>query len=172
MPRLWFESVKYGNVTHVVYANVNQDARGRNHATLYWPGMILFATILLGVSVAGLTLLFVVKYWEEKRSRVFVPMLRLSADREAIELKRLLDRGEDEFYKLGPTTIRLARLLLHDLALALARLSRASERQAHRLADMVSHKHRFERRESTNEFLKQVSEYKNGKNGDSNSLDS
>jgi hypothetical protein len=120
--------------------------------------MILIPTILLGASILGLSTLFYVKHWEETRARVFVPNLRLAADEKALEFKALLIQGKEEARKLGPTSIRLSRMLLHDLALSLAALSRASERGAHRLADMVSHKHAFQRRETQNEFLKQVSD--------------
>lgn len=120
--------------------------------------MILTASIVLGVSVLGLSLLFYVKHWEERQARIFMPDVRLAADQKALELKALLQRGQSEFQKLGPTSLRISRTILHDLALYLAALSRASERQAHRLADMVSHKHRFERRETKSDFLKQVGE--------------
>ena len=129
------------------------------------------ATIVLGVSVAGLVFLFFIKHWEERNARIFVPAVRLAADERALEFKALLVWCESEFKKLGPTSLRVARVLLHDLALSLAALSRASERQAHRLADLVSHKHRFERRESKNEFLRQVSDAKNGRNTGGTSLD-
>jgi hypothetical protein len=120
--------------------------------------MILIPTISLGVSILGLSVLFYVKHWEETHARVFVPDLRLAADEKALEFKALLIQGKEEARKLGPTSLRLSRMLLHDLALSLAALSRASERGAHKLADMVSHKHAFQRRETQNEFLKQVSD--------------
>lgn len=120
--------------------------------------MILTASIVLGVSILGLSLLFYIKHWEERNARIFIPDLRLAADQKALELKTILQKAQGEFRKLGPTLIRFSRTLLHDLALYLAALSRASERQAHRLADMVSHKHRFERRETKSDFLRQVGE--------------
>lgn len=112
----------------------------------------------LAISVFGIGLLFYIKHWEEKRARVFAPGFRLLADEKALEFKAFLATCEGEFRKLGPTSIRIGRVLLHDLALSLAALSRASERQAHKLADMVSHKHTFQRRETKNDFLKQVSD--------------
>ena len=121
--------------------------------------MTLLAMILLAFSLTGIMFLFSVKHWEDRNARVFAPAFRLAADDRALRFKVFLGWCESEFHQLGPTSIRVARTLLHDLALSLASLSRASERQAHRLADLVSHKHRFERRESKNEFLKQVSEY-------------
>jgi len=120
--------------------------------------MELAATIVLGVSLLGIALLFYVKHWEEKNARIFAPGVRIAADGRALELKAFLVLCQNEFRKIGPTSIRIARAMLHDLALSLAALSRASERGAHRLADMVSHKHRFERRETKSEFLKQVSD--------------
>ena len=123
--------------------------------------MDLTATIVLGVSLLGISVLFLVKNWEETNVRIFVPRMRLAADQKALTLKAMIETSKSEFQKMGPTTLRMARTLLHDLALTLAALSRASERQAHRLADMVSHKHRFERRETRSEFLKQVGEFKN-----------
>ena len=120
--------------------------------------MEITAMVLLLISIVGLAALFYIKHWEEKNARIFVPALRLAADGQALELKALLMSLRSEFRKIGPTSIRIGRVLLHDLALSLAALSRASERQAHRLADLVSHKHRFERRETKNDFLKQVSD--------------
>lgn len=118
--------------------------------------MISSAMMVLGVSILGISLLFYVKHWETKNARVFVPGVRIRADEGALQLKALLVKCQQECKKLGPTSIRIGRALLHDLALALAALSRASERQAHRLADMVSHKHAFQRRETKNDFLKHV----------------
>jgi hypothetical protein len=120
--------------------------------------MEIAAMIVFGVSILCISALFYIKHWEEKEARVFVPGLRLAADGKALEFKELLVRFRGEFRKFGPTSIRIGRVILHDLALSLAALSRASERQAHRLADMLSHKHTFQRRETRNDFLKQVSD--------------
>jgi hypothetical protein len=46
--------------------------------------------------------------------------------------------------------------------LGFAAFARSSERQAHRLADLVSHKHGFVPRETRSEFLRKMSEHKNG----------
>jgi hypothetical protein len=120
--------------------------------------MEMLATIVLGVSVLGIASLFLIKNWEEKHARIFLPGVRLAADQGALTIKAFLIWGIEECRKLGPTTLRISRVVLHDLALSLAALSRASERAAHNLADMVSHKHHFERKETKNEFLKQVGE--------------
>ncbi len=117
----------------------------------------------VAISILGIVLLFLIKSWEEKHGRILAPALKFSADKKAIEFKQVLLMTQVQIGKLGPTSMRVARIILHDLALSLASLSRASERQAHRLADLVSHKHRFERRESKNRFLKQVSNFKSSK---------
>src|SRR5262245_47228575 len=114
--------------------------------------MEVMAMVLLGVSVLGIAGLFYVKHWEERNARIFAPALRVIADSQALELKAFLGHAQEELKKLGPTSVKVARALLHDLALSLAALSRASERGAHQLADMVSHKNSFQRRETKNEF--------------------
>jgi len=55
---------------------------------------------------------------------------------------------------------------VREAALGLAASARYLERQAHRLADLVSHKRGFERRETKSEFLKQVTDFK-ASNGES-----
>ncbi len=123
--------------------------------------MQFLAMFTFFISFAGIVGLFSLKYWEEKNERELIPALRKHADAQALELKQLLLLYKGEMRKVGPASIKLARVLLHDLALSFAALSRASERQAHRLADMVSHKRSFVPREAKNEFLKKVGEYKN-----------
>ena len=118
--------------------------------------MEAFTFILFAFSFIGIAGLFSLKSWEEYKKTVIAKGLRKRADVAAIQLKQLLILGLGEFEKLVPTAMRLARISLHELALSFAALSRASERQAHRLADMVSHKRHFEHREQKNEFLRQV----------------
>lgn len=134
--------------------------------------MTFLALVLFCASLVGVVGLFALKSWEEKRGAMLAPRLRARADAGATELKHVIMHSQDELAKLGPTMLVLMRKGLHDLALGLAALSRASERQAHRLADMVSHKRNFERRESTNSFLKKVSDFKNGRSKKEDGLDS
>jgi hypothetical protein len=124
--------------------------------------MELFAGIVFVISLIGIVCLFGLKYWEEKHATVLVPKMRLWSDDKADEFKQFIAWSRAEAGSLTPRALRFARWCIHELALGFASLARASEREAHRLADLVSHKHRFERRESTNEFLKQVSDHKNG----------
>ena len=53
-------------------------------------------------------------------------------------------------------------MTLHFAALEFAHLARQASRQAHRLADFVSHKRNFERKETRSEFLRKMTELKNG----------
>ena len=125
--------------------------------------MAMFAIIVFFGSIAGILGLFFVKALEEKKGLIFAPIMRGQLDQSAIELKLILIQLQNEFKKLGPTSARFTRIALHQIALSLAALSRSSERQAQKLADMVSHKRHFERREPKNEFLHKVSSAKNGR---------
>lgn len=118
------------------------------------------AVAIFFLSLSGIIALFTLKYIELRAQRVYVPRFRAAADKQARQLKALLIRTRYEASKLGPLSVLILRYFVHEAALAFASLARVGERQAHRLADMVSHKRGFERREPKNEFLKQVSEYK------------
>lgn len=115
---------------------------------------------LLVFSIVGITGLFSLKRWEENNGRVFAPSLRQKADAQALELKEFLNKLQMEIEEMPSVSVKFARIAVHDLALGFAGLANFLERQAHNLADLVSHKHRFERREPRNEFLKRVGESK------------
>jgi hypothetical protein len=123
---------------------------------------MILATGSFLASFIGIALLFSMKYRESKTGYVYFPTARDWADAKSIELKLMLMRSRTEIERLPPLAILLLRRLVHAGALSFAALARIGEEQAHRLADIVSHKHRFERREPRSEFLKQVSEHKNG----------
>ncbi|MDP2648669.1 MAG: hypothetical protein Q8P19_02090, partial [bacterium] len=105
---------------------------------------------------------FALKYWEIRSGRVLSPKMRERMDKRARNLKDLTLAARVDLAKLPPQALRVARLFVHEAALFLAALARAGEKQAHRLADMVSYKHRFEARQTRSEFLKKVSENKDG----------
>jgi hypothetical protein len=123
---------------------------------------MIAAIITFSLSLLGIVSLFGLKYWELRREQVLAPALREKVDARAGQLKELIVAARKDASKLPPALVRLARLLLHEGALAFAALARLMERQAHRLADLVSYKHRFERRETRSEFLKKVAEHKSG----------
>ena len=118
--------------------------------------MEVFALSIFSISLLGTLALFALKRWEENRGAILMPAQRAQADQGALAFKSLLLHGKDEFKKLRPALVRVSRLLLHDTALGLAAFSRTCEQKAHAFADFVSHKRNFERKESTNEFLRKV----------------
>ena len=120
------------------------------------------AGIVFFVSFVGIVLLFGLKYWEIRRKRVLMPAAREKFDVRALRVKELLTAARTDLERIPPFLVVLTRLAVHEVALAIAALARFAEAQAHRLADMVSYKHRFEKRESRSEFLKKVAEHKNG----------
>jgi hypothetical protein len=121
--------------------------------------MILFYTIVFFGSLIGIATLFAIKILEITRHRVVVaPRRRLRFDLLASRIKeRVLHSGE-EIAKLWPVALLVARYLTHRAALRVAQFARCIERNAHKMADVVSHKHHFERVEPRSEYLKRVSE--------------
>lgn len=113
-------------------------------------------------SLVGIAALFGQKWREIRRGKALAPDLRSRADREAEKLKELAEAAWMDLGKVPPEALRLARVLVREMALGVAALARFLERQAHRLADFVSHKRGFERRETRSEFLRKVAEHKNG----------
>jgi hypothetical protein len=77
-------------------------------------------------------------------------------------MKELLLAARVDLAKVPPELLRFSRIALHEAALGFAYLARLAERRAHRIADFVSHKRHYERRETRSEFLKKVSEGRNG----------
>lgn len=110
------------------------------------------------VSFVGIAGLFALKYREENAGRVYLPSLRDSADEKAVAFKGWLARRGKDLELLPPFAAMLARRGVHELALSFAAIARMGETQAHRLADLVSHKHRFERRAPRSEFLMRVAQ--------------
>ena len=132
---------------------------------------MIVAGVAFALSFLGIAGLFTLKYWELKRGMRFASRLRIGLDARAVRLKELMVAARVDMSKLPPFGIKLARYVLHRSALAFASLARTAERQAHKLADLVSYKHRFEVRETRSEFLKKVAEHKNGQSGQGNGLD-
>jgi hypothetical protein len=123
---------------------------------------MVFAVIVFVFSLFGIAALFALKYWELRHEKVLAPDFRRKTDVRARQLKELAYAARADLVKLLPEIVRVARFIVHEAALGFAALARFSERQAHRLADLVSHKRGFERRETRSEFLKKVAEHKNG----------
>lgn len=128
--------------------------------------MVVFATTLLSVSIVGLSALFAFKAFEIRRGAVIAPQMRRRLDKFA-RITKLYILGIGYLIETLPSRLVLiARVLLHAGAVGAARLARMAEERAHQIADLVSHRHRFERRETNSIFLKQVGEHKSDLNGE------
>ena len=125
--------------------------------------MLMFAAVVFGLSLIAIATLFELKRREGKSGRGYFPALRERLDARALHLKDLMTAAQADIAKLPPEALHLSRVGIHVLALEAARLARFLEGQAHRLADLVSHKHRFVRRAPRSEFLKKVTEHKSEK---------
>lgn len=123
--------------------------------------MAVFAAAFFFVSLGGIAALFVLKFREAAAGAAIVPeTLREAGDERALELKDRLRQMRERIATVPPRFVRASRIVLHDAALGVAALARGLERLAHSLADRVSHKHHFERRETSNDFLRQVSGFR------------
>ncbi len=122
--------------------------------------MVEAAMIVFGFSLLGIAAMFAVKYRELRAGRVLVPSLREAGDERALALKGFLASCRAEAATWPSRAVIGLQGFAQALALSIAALARIIERQAHRWADLASHKHRFERRETSSDFLKRVSDFK------------
>lgn len=122
--------------------------------------MIAAASVFFA-SLTGLTLLFALKMFETKRGYTYAPHVRSLADDAALSLKSMLSQARVTLSRIPPALVYLSRIALHELALGSAKLARLAEAQSHKIADLVSHKRSFEKREPRSDYLKQVSERNN-----------
>lgn len=128
--------------------------------------MTFAAIVAFSVSVLLIIVLFLIKRAEVGRETRYAEGLRARADIGALHVKAVLARGEAYLEELPFFLGALSRYIVHVGALSFARLARASAKRAHQLADLVSHKRGFERRATKSQFLRDVSEVKNGKSDD------
>ena len=119
--------------------------------------MPIAAISIFGVTLVAIGALFVLKFWETGTGRMLAPSLRMGADTYALQLKNRLFRARLDLARTVPFAVLLSRYLVHEGALGFAAFARISEMQAHRLAELVSHKRTFVPRETRSTFLRQVS---------------
>lgn len=122
--------------------------------------MPTIAIVTFSVSLVGLILLFGLKFWEEYDRFRFFPKLRRKADERALALKEVILHFGSITKDSPRYFVLLLRVILHALVVTFANVAGAAERGAHRVADFVSHRHRFERKETSSDFLKKVRERK------------
>lgn len=128
--------------------------------------MTFAALVVFATSFFLLLILFAVKRIEAGRRARFAEGFRARADGGALRIKSVLETGESYLEELPFFLGAVSRYFIHIGALSFARLARTSAKRAHQLADLVSHKRGFERRETKSQFLREVSEAKNGKHTD------
>jgi hypothetical protein len=129
--------------------------------------MIVFAMTVFFIALAGIVGLFTLKQWELSKGRVLFLPMRIRADEQALHLKELLIAARADIQHLPPLLLDAARSVVQGIAVDAGHIAHWLGEQSHRLADSVSHKRNFERRETKSEFLKKVSEHKSGNgNGD------
>jgi len=131
--------------------------------------MATTAMVAFWFSLTGLGALFALKAWEEKSGRVFALASRKRADKQALVVRTWGLKVAYAIEHLPSISVLFVRWLIHLFAVGVARFARAAERGAQYVADFVSHQRHFERRESNSEFLKEVTNHKNGiRNGNGN----
>jgi hypothetical protein len=126
---------------------------------------MLFSAIVFFVALIGIVALFSFKQWELSRERVVAPDIRMRADAQARHLKELMEAGRKDLEHLPPLLLYAAQRIIHGIAVDAGHVAHWLGVQAHKLADSVSHKRNFERRETKSEFLKKVAEHKSGNGG-------
>lgn len=131
--------------------------------------MTIVAISVFAFSVVGILALFLMKKLELSRGSLYGGVWRDEADLFAMRVKWVFLVVEWYLARLPDFLFLLSRYGVRNGALHAARLARYAETQAYRLADFVSHKRNFERRETKSNYLKQVSEHpmrsQNGSHG-------
>ena len=122
--------------------------------------MILVSIIIFAVSLFGLFALFSLKYVESTSGRVLMPRARQALNFRALGIRRAALVIVHTIEHLPSFLVGLGYAILHLFAIVVALAARMAERQAHGLADFVSHKRTFQRRETQSTFLKEVTSHK------------
>jgi hypothetical protein len=120
---------------------------------------MVFAPVAFFISLLGIVGLFAIKHFEAKRQTVIYPELRKKVDNQALRLKSFILMKRVEASQFPSAFLHFMHRAVHAGALGAARFARFVETQSHRLADFVSHKHHFKKRETRSEFLKKVREH-------------
>lgn len=122
---------------------------------------MVLAYAVFFISLAGLVTLFGLKEWEMRSGRASFPSLRRKLDEWAFSVQDAMVALKADAEKIPPELVHLSRILVHEIALSLASILRFLALQAHKLAELVSHKRNFVRRAPRSEFLKKVIDHKN-----------
>lgn len=121
-----------------------------------------FSFVIFCLALIGIVLHFGVKYWEIEHGPILEIELHKTADREALRIKELMHAAGIDLKKVPPLAVHAAQSALHTGAVRFEKFAHWLGKQAHNVADTVSHRRTFTHRETRSEFLKKVSEHKNG----------
>lgn len=127
-----------------------------------------FIFLAFVLSFAGIATLFFLKHRELATGKSAIPDVRMRLDARAFRIKELARAAQADLKRVPPMLLHLTRVWVHQAALRVARFARYAESQAHRLADLASYKHRFERRETRSEFLQKIMDHKKGNGVETN----
>ncbi len=122
---------------------------------------MVLATTGMVLSLLGLTALFGAKWYEARVGHVLLPGLRTRGDGIARSTKQTLLHVTEHVRHLPHTARIVVRYFVYLGAKATARFAQSLEHASHRVVEHISHKNRFERKATTNEFLKKVRERRN-----------
>lgn len=119
----------------------------------------MFAGAAFFFAFFGLVGLFALKRWEGLHDRILFPEIRRKVDEGALRIKSFMLAVLQNFGTLPYILLYSLRISVHVSAIGFGHLAHWIGERSHSLADLVSHKHRFERREPRSEFLKKVIEH-------------
>jgi hypothetical protein len=117
---------------------------------------MVIATFIFVCSIVGIAGLFALKFWEEARGRVLLPLWRTKADAAAMAIYGGAAQIADGVERVPAFSVLFVRWLIHMTAVVVAHTARIAEQRAYDVADFVSHKHTFERGETRSAFLRSV----------------
>ena len=116
--------------------------------------------IVFAASLAGIALLFILKYAEAATGKTLLPGTRRALDARAEEVERWGAFLAHVIEHIPAFLVVFLYFSVHVTAVLVALIARSAERQAHKVADFVSHRRTFERKETRSDFLKEVSHHK------------
>ena len=122
--------------------------------------MIIAYFIVFGVALCGLFALFSLKYIENASGTVFFPRMRGVLNSRTQRIRRVLLLVIHAIEHFPALMVAFGYASLHLFAVLVALGARMAEKQAHRVADFVSHKRKFQRRPTQSSFLKEVTTHK------------
>lgn len=120
--------------------------------TLYIVGFVF--------ALVGIVLLFSLKYVESTSGKTLLPRARQTLNFRALGIRRAILLVVHTIEHFPAFMVAFSYATLHFLAVLVALGARTAEYQAHRVADFVSHKRKFQRRETQSTFLKEVTSHK------------